>query len=896
MNNTPLEQTDPLIKLADYAPYPFKIIHTQLLFELDPARTIVEATLQVQRTDSTHNDMWLDGEELDLQSIKLNATELTPDQYVLSKHGILIKNVPSTFKLETIVAISPNQNTRLEGLYYADGIFCTQCEANGFRRITFYPDRPDCLSKWNVSITAPKNQYPVLLSNGNRISSNDGHHSLAQNSQQANDLLHHVCWQDPFYKPAYLFALAGGKFDHLEDQFMTMDGRNVTLGIYCDPGTSERAHHAMQSLKDAMRWDEKRFGLSCDLDMYNIVATNSFNMGAMENKGLNIFNAKYVLVDHQSATDRAFDLVSSIIAHEYFHNWTGNRITLRDWFQLSLKEGLTVFRDQEFTSDTQDRAIKRIDDVQMLRKSQFEEDSSPLAHPVRPKAYRQIDNFYTATVYEKGAELIRMMHTILGETKFMLAMDQYIQKHDGSAATCEDFFATMESVSDGKLKDFFNWYEHAGTPQLLAKCSYIENQQRLVIDVNVEDKTHHALPIPIACRLLDSNGNVCTQTPSKGDYSYNDHDELVLIWRKQCQSFVFDNIQTMPVAILNRQFSAPVKLQQVPPIDPVFILKYEHDPFVLWDQSDQALHQLAVDQTTLFATNQSQPTLSNDALQLIDAIFNKILHHTSNESKAFHAKLLEWPTITSLMDQMEQLDIIAIAQAVKQLWQTPNQHYQDKILDLYQSLEKPFEDNVNARNHRALQVALMGFIFFHDQAEDIFCQTYDNADNMSVRLGALRQLTRFSNKKGSLSNQSQVRLDAFYEQWAHDEIVIDHWFSLQSTSPEFCNVDLMERLMQDSAFSMHKPNKVYALLSGFAFANPLVFHQENGDGYDFMGQQLLKLDQLNPQVAARLAGCFSQWKRFKGPRKNKMHECLQQMLDKHMLSTNMQDIIIRTLD
>ncbi|MEM7072918.1 MAG: aminopeptidase N, partial [Pseudomonadota bacterium] len=710
----------PQVWLKDYQPYPFSVSETKIEFKLDPVATTVSSKLVIKRLDEKARSIWLDGEELDLKSIAINGQPVA--QYAMRHEpgGLWLDDVPDSFVLEIVTQINPSANTRLEGLYYTEGLFCTQCEANGFRRITFYPDRPDLMSLWHVSIEADARESPALLSNGN-----------PGEALKTEDGRHRISWHDPYPKPAYLFALVAGDLACLPGQFTTMEGRTVKLAIYTEHGEAGRAHHAMQCLKDAMKWDEQRFGLACDLDHYSIVATAHFNMGAMENKGLNIFNSRYVLVDHETATDREFSDVHSVIGHEYFHNWTGNRVTLRDWFQLSLKEGLTVFRDQEFTSDSESRAVKRIEDVRFLREVQFSEDRGPLRAPVRPQSYREINNFYTATVYEKGAEIIRMIHRITGEEGFIRGHRRYIREHDGKAAICEDLFAAMAQENPNLPADLFRWYDIVGTPELHVHDHF--DHGRYSLELSVQDPAHEQLVIPIACRLFDLDGTVLPVTPVEGDWVCGDDRETILLWHRASMRFVVDGLRQKPVATLGRGCSAPIILHHKRPPSPQFVLRHEQDAFMRWDAADGALYGMAEKLATAQACH-----LDDEALALLDRIIE--LGLDAAEDPAWRAQILTWPDAVRLFEQMNKPDPDRIAQAVDYLHQTAATRHQSAMRQAFELLGNPDGYDAKARGERALLRALIKFVRLWPDGGQILGQLYDRAATMTVRLAALAGL------------------------------------------------------------------------------------------------------------------------------------------------------------
>ncbi len=835
------------IFLRDYQPPTFSVKNVSLHFTLHPTATKVRSTLHIDNSGET---VFLNGEKITPDSIKLNGEELSNNSYKLDDKGLTLTSPPGSFVLETEVTINPEANTALEGLYLSSGNFCTQCEAQGFRKITYYPDRPDVMSVFNVRIEANKNDFPVLLSNGNPGSTGD-----------IDETTHFAEWNDPHPKPAYLFALVAGKLEHIQKDYTTAEGRKVDLRIYVEPENIDKCDHAMTSLIKSMKWDEEVYGRSYDLDVYNIVAVNDFNMGAMENKGLNVFNSKYVLARQDTATDNDYLGIESVIAHEYFHNWTGNRITCRDWFQLSLKEGLTVFRDQEFSADLNDRSVCRIGDVRGLRARQFEEDAGPMAHPVRPASFIEINNFYTTTIYEKGAEVVRMQANLLGKETYRKATDLYFERHDGQAVTTDDFVQCMADASGKKLDQFKHWYDYAGTPEISAAGTYDEAAQTytLTLGQKVPDTPGQtdkpAFLIPVHVGLVGQNGDL--NTSYKGVESTNHSLEL----RHQQQSFVFEKVLEKPVPSLLRSFSAPVKLScDYSESDLLHLLAKDSDGFNRWDAAQEA-HRGAI-----LTENQS-----NDYLYALETIARD-----TTISDSLKAELLTLPGLTYLADKQVVVDYetldrkrnaakLAIAQALSEDLR--------KIANSAKS--KSFSLTPAAIGKRRLRNLAISYLCATEDEEALLVarKHFDTATNMTDQLAALSILGE------TVSSHRQETLDAFEKQWKSDPLIMDKWFSVQAMSSRNNVLDDVKKLMGHEAFSMKNPNKVRSLIGAFARGNLLRFHAKDGSGYHFTAEQCIALDKLNPQIASRLTLAFAQWKKFDEPTQHQMKAALQSIID-----------------
>ncbi|WP_281300927.1 MULTISPECIES: aminopeptidase N [unclassified Iodidimonas] len=874
-------ETRPTIYLKDYQPPAFRIEQVDLDFDLQEEGTRVKCRMVLQKLAADQDDLVLDGDAgLKLLSITLDGQPVAADRLHRQDETLRIKAVPDHFTLETVVEIEPQKNDRLEGLYRSGGQFCTQCEAEGFRNITFFLDRPDVMSIYHVRITADKALYPVLLSNGNLVDSGD----LANGR-------HFALWHDPFQKPSYLFALVAGDLDCLKDHFTTRSGRDVSLNIYARTHDLPKCRHAMESLKRAMRWDEEVYGLEYDLSIFNIVAVSDFNMGAMENKSLNIFNTKYVLADPEISTDDDFDHVEGVIAHEYFHNWTGNRITCRDWFQLSLKEGLTVFRDQEYSSDQGSRAIKRIQDVRILRAHQFAEDDGPMAHPVRPESYMEINNFYTVTVYNKGAELIRMMHRILGADGFHRGMDLYVQRHDGQAVTCDDFVAAMEDANGADLSHFALWYSQAGTPHLDVHEDWDDKTKtyslyfKQYINPTPGQSTKAALHIPVLMGLIGPNGGEMAARLIEGDADQTDKGLLLHV--KEAEAvYRFTDLAAKPVPSLLRQFSAPVQLSS--PADDEqkhFLVRHDQDEFSRWE----ACQDLMIDAILKGVSAISQQKPMPDVSQLIESC--AALLKDADRDPAFTAEILSMPSEAYIGQKMTPVAVDAIHEAHQYLKKALAEGLASQWRDLYDQLANkgPYELTAEHKARRALRsVALLYLCFGGDS--DPALKHYQTADNMSDRLAALRILSH------SDDDDLRERIFAdFYNRLAHEPLAIDKWFAMQALSLRPDCLDRVKSLLRHDAFSLRNPNRLRALVGSFAAGNQLRFHDISGEGYRFLGKIVGEVDRFNPQTAARLILPLSTHKRFDPKRSAMMTSVLRDLAANKDLSRDVYEILTKSI-
>jgi aminopeptidase N len=870
------------VRLKDYRPPDWLVETVSLDVLLHQTATKVRATIALKpNSKTTAAPLVLDGDGLSLVSLKLDGAALPADSYVATSDGLTIAQPPARpFRLEIETLVDPSANTQLSGLYRSSGTYCTQCEAEGFRRITYFPDRPDVMAVYTTRIEADKTEAPVLLSNGNLIESG----SLAGGR-------HFAVWHDPHPKPSYLFALVGGDLACVEDKFVTSSGRNVTLRIYVEHGKQDRCGYAMDALKRSMRWDEQAFGREFDLDIFMIVAVSDFNMGAMENKGLNVFNDKYVLASSDTATDADFAYIEAVIAHEYFHNWTGNRITCRDWFQLCLKEGLTVFRDQEFSSDMRSRPVKRITDVRGLRAAQFIEDAGPLAHPVRPEIYKEINNFYTATVYEKGAEVVRMVQTLIGREKFRAGMDLYFERHDGKAATIEQFIQCFADVSGADFAQFMRWYSQAGTPQVTVSGRYNEADQsytlecRQVVPPTPGQPVKEAMVIPLAFGLVGKEGgDLPLRLRGGGKIERN-----VLVLREPVTTFEFIDIAGRPVPSVNRGFSAPVRLDvAVDSDDLAYLAAKDGDPFNRWQALQTISMRLLIDNVS--AIRAGRDPRSDD--KLMHAL-SAILADTALEP-AFVALALVPPGEGDIAREIgHDIDPDAIFQARTKLRIDIGERLGAPLEAIYRRMTVPggYSPDAKSAGRRALHNVALDLLAANGSMAGIAraSQQYDAADNMTDRMAALATLSLHDTP-----NRNRAIAD-YYTRHASDALVVDKWFSLQATIPEPNTLDSVRNLTGHPAFSMANPNRVRALIGAFAGGNTTQFNRIDGAGYDFVADTVLALDQKNPQLAARLATSFRTWRTLEKGRRAKAEAALSRVKAASNLSRDLADIVERAL-
>lgn len=860
----------------DYQAPDYTITEIDLDFNLDPVKTVVTAVSQVKRINPQSSTLELHGEDLSLVSIEIDGKAWSDYQQTEGK--LIIKSLPESFTLRIVNEISPEKNTALEGLYVSGDALCTQCEAEGFRHITFYQDRPDVLARYTTTITADKARYPYLLSNGNRIAEGE-----LENGR------HWVKWEDPFPKPSYLFAVVAGDFDVLKDIFVTRSGREVALELFVDKGNLDRAPWAMQSLKNAMKWDEERFGLEYDLDIYMIVAVDFFNMGAMENKGLNVFNSKYVLAKSDTATDKDYLNIESVIGHEYFHNWTGNRITCRDWFQLSLKEGLTVFRDQEFSSDLGSRSVNRINNVKVMRSAQFAEDASPMAHPIRPEKVIEMNNFYTLTVYEKGSEVIRMIHTLLGEEMFQAGIQLYVHRHDGSAATCDDFVQAMEDASNVDLSLFRRWYSQSGTPVLTVRDEYSPEKQQYTLHVSqmtppTLDQTEKlALHIPLDIELYDEEGAVI---PLKRDGS---PVNSVLNITQETQSFVFDEVATRPVPSLLREFSAPVKLDYNYTDEQLaFLMQHASNEFSRWDAAQQLINNYAKINVTKFQKGEELVLPES----VVDAFRAVLLSESIDPALA--ALILTLPSENEIAELFAVIDPVAIHEVINFIHHRLANEMSDEFLTVYRSINiEGYRVDHQDIAKRSLRNVCLQYLASNDDAamaNKLVEEQYKNADNMTDSLAALTAAN-----EAQLPCHAQLMTD-FDERWHHDGLVMDKWFTLQGSNPAKGTLSNVRKLLNHRSFSMSNPNRVRSLVGAFTAGNPVNFHAEDSSGYQFLYEILVDLNTRNPQVASRLIEPLIRLKRYDEKRQAQMRKVLEQLKELDNLSGDLFEKITKALE
>jgi aminopeptidase N len=869
------------VRLEDYRPPEFLIDHVDLKFELDPDLTHVDAVLSLRRNPAaTRGDgtLKLHGEQLELERVKIDDHLLTPSEYRIETDALVLHRVPDRFRLETRVHIHPNLNTALEGLYQSGEMLCTQCEAEGFRRITYFLDRPDVMARYRTTLIANRERFPVLLSNGNPMEELD-----------LGDGRHLMSWEDPFPKPSYLFALIAGDLRAVEDHFTTASGREVVLRIYVEPHNLDKCDHAMHALKKAMRWDEERFGREYDLDIYMIVAVSHFNMGAMENKGLNVFNDKFVLARPDTATDDDFQGIEGVIAHEYFHNWTGNRITCRDWFQLSLKEGFTVYRDQEFSADVGSRGVKRVADVRLLRAHQFPEDVGPMAHPVRPDSYIEINNFYTATVYNKGAELVRMQATLLGPELFREATDLYFTRHDGHAVTTGDFVQCMEDASGRDLMQFRRWYSQAGTPCLDIQADYDAEQATYCLKVLQDtpptpgDPEKQPLHLPLAIALLDASGRELALR-LEGERTGSDPGTRVLELRERETRFCFVDVADRPVPSLLRGFSAPVKLRfDYTDDELMFLMRYDSDGFSRWDAAQNLMQRLLLAMAETAASEVPTP--------FVDAFRNALTD--ARTDAALLAEVLTLPSESYLGDQMAVVDVDDIHRARTALKRRIGEQLAEDLLAVYHAnrCDEPYSPTPEGIGRRAIKnLALSYLAAAGDEAAMQLCLAqFADAGNMTDSLAALRLLVDHGGDEGPKA------LDAFYRRWSNESLVIDKWFSVQATSSREGTLDAVLGLMAHPDFSLRNPNRVRSLVGAFCTANPARFHAADGGGYRFLSERVLELDPLNPQIAARLLKALIRWRRYDSGRQALMRAEIERVLEADQLSTDTFEVASKAL-
>ncbi len=871
------------IYLADYTPPPFLIDTVDLDFDFRTGETLVTANLTLRRNPAGKDaqaPLQLDGEDLELLSLAIDGVAQPASRYTLGAGQLTLADLPDACTLTTVSRIDPDHNTRLSGLYRSANGYFTQCEAQGFRRITWFQDRPDVMSRYTVTLHADKAALPQLLANGNPVASGD-----------EDGGRHWAKWQDPFPKPCYLFAIVAAKLDVLRDTCQTASGRTVQLAIFVEPGKLDQCEHAMAALKKSMRWDEQTFGLECDLDHYMIVAVGDFNMGAMENKGLNIFNTKYVLARADVATDLDFENIDRVVAHEYFHNWTGNRVTCRDWFQLSLKEGLTVFRDQQFGADLHNRSVARIREVRGLRAAQFPEDAGPMAHPVRPSSYIEINNFYTATVYEKGAEVVRMIQTLIGKEAFRQGMDLYFARHDGQAVTCDDFVAAMADASGADFSQFMRWYQQAGTPRVSASGRYDAANRRYHLSLsqtapaNADAASYALYHIPVSVGLVGPDGQ---DLPLHliGDTSAP--TQRVLSLTAASQEFVFEDITVAPVPSLLRDFSAPVLLDFAYSDEELaHLLAHDSDAFNRWEAGQRLASRLILAATATISAG-GTPTWPASFAQAAARVLA-----AAEADPAFAAEALSLPGEATLAEQLEVVDPDALHAARNGLRRFLAEQLAAQFQACYERLapSAAYRPDPADAARRALRNLCLGYLGETDSpaGRALAFSQFKAADNMTDQFASLAVLAQ------SEGDERKEALAAFYARWQGEALVIDKWLQVQSTSRRPATLAEVSALVAHPAFDLRNPNKVYALLRAFG-SNHVRFHAADGSGYRFLAAQTLQLDAINPQVAARLARCFDRWRKFDKQRQSHARAALESLRQHQGLSRDVFEIVSRSLD
>ncbi len=882
--------------LKDYRPPAFLIQSTDLFVDLYEDHALVRAKLLLKRNadsgEQDAEDLVLNGRELELRFLSVADRELGEGDYLLDGDTLSIPQLNSwleeptaAFVLECHTRIEPQNNTALEGLYKSKTLFCTQCEAEGFRRITYYLDRPDVMSVFTTTIAADKNKYPILLSNGNRIASG----SVANDGSR-----HWVKWEDPFKKPSYLFALVAGDLVSLDDSFRTMSGREVSLQIFVEEKDIDKCDHAMASLRRAMRWDEEVYGREYDLDIFMIVAVDDFNMGAMENKGLNIFNTSCVLANPRTATDQAFQRVEAVVAHEYFHNWSGNRVTCRDWFQLSLKEGFTVFRDAEFSADMGSRTVKRVEDVAFLKTVQFAEDGGPMAHAVRPDSYMEIANFYTVTIYEKGAEVVRMISHLLGPKRFRAGCDLYFRRHDGQAVTTEEFVCAMEEVSGIDLTQFRRWYDQAGTPVVEISGNYDSSTQEYALTVNQHcpptpgQTSKRPFYIPLRMGLLNADGEELPLIQAGQDRAEG-VSETVLVVAEECQEFRFRGIEQEPVPSLLRGFSAPVRLHfDYSPEQLLFLMVHDSDGFNRWYAAQElAMH-------VIRSTQQGErvdvphPLLQRAYENVIDKALG-----SATPDLAMVAHLLSLPSEGFLIEQADVADPEAIHGTREELFDSLAHTLRTRFEAVFAACDsaETYRFDADSVARRALKNLALAYLVRSNDSHwlEACKRQFDHADNMTDQLAALRCLANNASTAGR--QLADAALEAFYAQWQDEPLVVDQWFAAQATRTLPGTLEKVQELMGHPAFELRNPNKVRSLIGAFCAQNHIGFHMANGAGYEFLADRILELDQLNPQIAARSLTPLTRWQKFDPPRQALMQAQLQRIKASPGLSKDVFEVV-----
>jgi aminopeptidase N len=868
------EGTDARIYRKDYSPPEYLVDTVDLSFQLDPADTRVETTMRLRKNPSSEvagPSLSLHGAELELLSVYVDGARLEPSRYEAHPEGLRIHDVPDEFELRTEVSIRPERNTKLMGLYTSNGAFCTQCEAEGFRRITYSLDRPDVMSRYTTRIEADRKAYPVLLSNGNRVEQGE-----------LEGGRHFVRWEDPYRKPSYLFALVAGNLVCHRGSFTTASGREVALEIWVEPANADKCEHALASLKAAMKWDEETYGLEYDLDIYMIVAVDDFNMGAMENKGLNVFNSKYVLAKPSTATDDDYEGIESVVAHEYFHNWTGNRVTCRDWFQLTLKEGLTVFRDQEFSSDMNSRAVQRIKDVTRLRTAQFAEDAGPLAHPIRPESYVEMNNFYTATVYEKGAEVVRLYQTLFGKDGFRKGLRHYLSTHDGSAATCDDFRQAMAEANHADLSRLERWYSQAGTPTVRARGVWEESSQRYSLTLAQSQREIPdappplPLPIPVRVGLLGSDGREVPNTART----------LELV--EQEQTFTFDDVPGPPVLSIARGFSAPIRVDmERAPEELAFLLAHDPDSFSRWEAGQELAKRILL---RLVGEARAGRALEVEPL-VVDA-FRKVLLDEGLDG-SIKSLTLSLPSEELISQELDSVDPAAVHEARRALERRLGVALEAEWQSVYERHSAGSEAITKAEvDRRRIKNRALRYLVATESRSAIerAASQFRKATGMTDYEAAFACLINLD------TPETVDAVDAFYERWKDEPLVLDKWFRMQAMSSAPNAFERVVELSKHPSFKLTNPNRARSLLYAFAAGNPTGFHRADGAGYRFVADYVLELDAINPQVASRIVSCFNQWKRYEPGRQALMRVELQRIAGTEPLSKDVREIVERSLE
>jgi len=872
------------IYLKDYKVPEYLIKTVDLFFKLDEDNTVVTSEVQFYKnpeSEAQSQCLTLVGKDVKLLEIGIDDTLVPTSQYEIIGEELKISQVSNQFTLKIVTEIEPQNNTALEGLYKSSGMYCTQCEAEGFRRITYFLDQPDVMSIYTTTIEADKTAYPILLSNGNEIESGD-----LENNR------HWVKWHDPFPKPSYLFAVVAGDLLHQQDTFITRSGREVTLQIFVESVNFDKCDHALASLKKSMTWDEEVYGREYDLDIFMIVAVNDFNMGAMENKGLNIFNSACVLAKPETATDADFDNIEGIIGHEYFHNWSGNRVTCRDWFQLSLKEGFTVFRDQEFSADMTSRSVKRISEVNVLRTAQFPQDAGPMAHPIRPASFIDISNFYTVTVYNKGAEIVRMIHSLLGVEKFRVATDLYFNRHDGQAVTTDDFVRAMEDGADVDLSQFKRWYSQAGTPELQVNGQFDAENQTYTLNINQScpatpgQNTKEDFHIPFVVGLLDAEGN---DLVLHLDGEKNPREKSLFEIKQKDTVLCFKNITEEPTPSLLRGFSAPVKVFfEYEKHDLQFLMSHDNDDFNRWD-AGQRLSNIVI-QEMIEDLSVGRPM--GVSVGITEA-FGHILGDKSAD-KSLVTQALSIPNEILISELYAEINPDAIHEAREFLCDTLSKALQTEFISMYQenNIIREYRFDPESVGRRNIKNQCLAYLIRLNNSEvrDLALQQYENADNMTDSLASLSCLISVE------SDERSNVLEDFYNKWKHDPLVIDKWFAIQARCTLPGTLDEIKRLMQHVDFDIKNPNKVRSLVGSLSFGNPSIFHQADGASYTFISDQIIVLNDLNPQMSARMANAFATWKRYDSGRQEKMKAALEKILAHETIAKDVFEIVNKTLN